>query len=343
MKRHRLNGKKLADLPRGFHTDGFGLELCVQPSGTRSWRQRLVIKGTGERVMVGLGGYPVVLLSEAREKALENVRKARQGMDFRTVRKPVFDAVAASWAAERANKGWTDRTAHANRLREVISPVVGRVEIDRVSSDHCRRIRDRAKSISAKSRSLSETKMILDHAIASGYIDTNPAENILKTVVKPPSKPLMFLPADVLKPLLPGVWLSDAPLHIRAFLVFNAMVPLRHKEVLWARWNEFKANQWTVPATRMKGRKPFTLEIPSKAFRFLKAMDRSGFDWMGDGYVFGKHVGGKHVRMGTNSAWKNKLGLKDMDIHGYRSSFLTWVADTGRDVQLGRTMSRPRR
>ena len=63
--------------PPGRHADGNGLYLFVQPSGTRSWIQRLVIRGRKREL--GLGSVALVSLAEAREKALANRKLAREG------------------------------------------------------------------------------------------------------------------------------------------------------------------------------------------------------------------------------------------------------------------------
>ena len=65
--------------PPGRHADGNGLYLFVQPSGTRSWIQRLVIRG--RRRELGLGSVALVSLAEAREKALANRKLAREAGD----------------------------------------------------------------------------------------------------------------------------------------------------------------------------------------------------------------------------------------------------------------------
>ncbi len=65
--------------PPGRHADGNGLYLFVQPSGTRSWIQRLLIRG--RRRELGLGSVALVSLAEAREKALANRKLAREGGD----------------------------------------------------------------------------------------------------------------------------------------------------------------------------------------------------------------------------------------------------------------------
>ena len=63
--------------PPGRHADGNGLYLFVQPSGTRSWIQRLVIRGRKREL--GLGSVALVSLAEAREKALANRKLAAGG------------------------------------------------------------------------------------------------------------------------------------------------------------------------------------------------------------------------------------------------------------------------
>ena len=63
----------------GRHADGNGLYLFVQPAGTRSWIQRLVIRG--RRREMGLGAVALFTLAEARELALANRKLARSGGD----------------------------------------------------------------------------------------------------------------------------------------------------------------------------------------------------------------------------------------------------------------------
>lgn len=60
--------------------DGRCLGLAVLPSGTRHWIVRTVLNG--KRIDRGIGGYPDVSLAEARRKADEVWRAARQGRDL---------------------------------------------------------------------------------------------------------------------------------------------------------------------------------------------------------------------------------------------------------------------
>ena len=55
----------------GKYHDEHGLILRVKPTGSKQWVQRLVVKG--RRRDIGLGGYPLVSLAEAREKRLSPI------------------------------------------------------------------------------------------------------------------------------------------------------------------------------------------------------------------------------------------------------------------------------
>ena len=67
---------------RGSH--GLYLRVWVRKGSgrvARSWGQRISV--AGRRTNLGLGGYPVVTLVEARAKALANRRAVEQGRDPR--------------------------------------------------------------------------------------------------------------------------------------------------------------------------------------------------------------------------------------------------------------------
>ena len=97
--------------PPGRHADGNGLYLFVQPTGTRSWIQRIVIRG--RRRELGLGAAGLVSLAEARELALANRKLARSGGDPLSEKRraegvPTF-AEAAERVLEQKRGGWRGR------------------------------------------------------------------------------------------------------------------------------------------------------------------------------------------------------------------------------------------
>ena len=78
----KLNYQKIRGLTRpGLHGDGGTLFLNVAKAGTKSFIQRVTIRG--RRVDLGLGPWPLISLREAREMAFDNRRIAWRGGDPR--------------------------------------------------------------------------------------------------------------------------------------------------------------------------------------------------------------------------------------------------------------------
>ena len=75
----RLTAVHVRNLGPGRHADGNGLYLQVDPSGARRWVLRTMVHG--RRRDVGLGPTSLVGLAEAREKAVELRKAAREGRD----------------------------------------------------------------------------------------------------------------------------------------------------------------------------------------------------------------------------------------------------------------------
>ena len=98
----------------GRHADGNGLYLFVQPSGSRSWIQRLIIRG--RRRELGLGSVALVSLAEAREKALANRKLAREGGD------PLAEKRRAPGRAQLRRSRCARAATEAGRLAQFDSP-----------------------------------------------------------------------------------------------------------------------------------------------------------------------------------------------------------------------------
>ena len=101
----------------GRYCDGHGLYLDVQPSGSRSWVQRITIGG--RRRELGLGGYPMVSLKDARAQAFANRQHARAGGDplaekrrsrnvptFAAAAEQVWNQLKPGWRNEKYARDW---------------------------------------------------------------------------------------------------------------------------------------------------------------------------------------------------------------------------------------------
>ncbi len=134
-----LSAAFVRSAPPGGHCDGNGLYLYVQRTGTRSWIQRLVIRG--RKPELGLGSVALVSLAEAREQALANRKLARAGGDplaekRRSVGIPTF-AEAAQRVAEQKRAGWRSSTHPRHWFRSLelhAFPRIGGVPVSEVTS-----------------------------------------------------------------------------------------------------------------------------------------------------------------------------------------------------------------
>ena len=101
MKRSGLTAAKVRTAGPGKHHDGgeTGLFLRVDPNGGRFWIQRVTIYG--KRREIGLGGFPVVGLADARKAALVNKQLAFAGGDPLAERRKTRETLTFAEAVER--------------------------------------------------------------------------------------------------------------------------------------------------------------------------------------------------------------------------------------------------
>ena len=135
----RLSAAFVRTAEPGFYCDGHGLNLRVDPSGVRQWVQRLVIRGRPR--MLGLGGYPLVSLAEARNAAFANRQRDRAGGDPRAEERhgqgaPTVEEAAAE-VLEQQRPGWRN-AKHARdwprSLRAYAFPRIGAMPVSEVTT-----------------------------------------------------------------------------------------------------------------------------------------------------------------------------------------------------------------
>ena len=123
----------------GRYGDGNTLFLVVAPRGSKSWVQRLTVRG--RRRDIGLGGYPLVSLAEAREHAEDNRRIARKGGDplevrrkaktptFRKAAKRTFEANRPRWRNDKHAASWMQT------LERYAMPALGHLTVDAIDRE----------------------------------------------------------------------------------------------------------------------------------------------------------------------------------------------------------------
>ena len=184
--RHPSNALSAAFLrspPPGRYAEGNGLYLFVQPSGTRSWIQRLVVRG--RRREFGLGSVALVPLAEAREKALANRKLAREGGDpLADKRRPEGIptlAQAASRVLVQKRDGWRGRRHHREWmaiLRRYAFPRIGKMPVSEVTVADLLEILTPIWHRKASSARRVRLRAVLEWAVAMEYRLDNPCDRI---------------------------------------------------------------------------------------------------------------------------------------------------------------------
>ena len=317
----------------GRYCDGQGLYLDVRPTGSRGWIQRLTIRG--RRTELGLGGFPLVSLKEAREKAFANRKLARDGGDPRAEKRraesmPTFaDASRTVW--KQLRPGWRS-PLHAQlwlgSLKRHVFPHIGKMPIVEVTSaDVIGILAPIWHEKAPTARKLRQRiRAVLEWAVAMDLRPDNPCDRIGPVLGAQGNavRHMRALPHGEVAAALRTVRASKARPVTKLAFEFLVLTATRSGEVRGAVWREIDRDEgvWTIPAGRTKGNREHRVPLSRSALEILKEAKVLG---RGNRLVFPR-VGGKPI---GNTAMSELLrGLRIAAVpHGFRSSFRDWAAE----------------
>ena len=315
----------------GRYHDGQGLYLQVDPSGARRWLQRIVVRG--KRTDLGLGGWPLVSLAEAREKALENRRIARSGGDPRMEKRdvPTF-AEAAAEVIELNRPTWRNAKHAAqwgSALKTYVFPHFGSRLVTEVSGSDVMKALTliwTAKPETAR-RVRQRVSAVMKWAIANNYRLDNPAGDALSQVLpKTPklSRHFKAIHYSAVPNALKSIRSSRALASSKLCLEFQVLTASRPGEARNALWSEVdvESRTWTIPSERMKADREHRVPLSEQTMEIL-AEARTLDD--GSDLVFPSRSG----RPLSDMTHRKLLRTLDIDCvpHGFRSSFRDWAAE----------------
>ena len=336
----KLTKKLVENLGPGRHGDGGGLYLVVDPSGARRWIVRVTVKGQKNskggplRTDFGLGGVDVVTLNQARERALEYRRMAKQGLNprYNAQREiPTFEEIAQqvhiermpTWKNAKHGQQWI------NTLRDYAFPKIGRMPVDSIDQPEilmCLSPIWTEKHETAR-RLSQRLKVVLDVAKSKGFRSgENPVTaikdaGVLPKVVKKPKHHPAMRWQDV-----PAFFadLSGRKAMAAKALMFTCLSGSRTGEVLGMRWAEldFVDRLWTCPSERMKAGETHRVPITDEMIEILEPLKELQSE-----YVF---EGQKRHRPLSNMAMLmllRRMGEEGVTVHGFRSTFRVWASE----------------
>ncbi len=318
----------------GRYSDGNGLYLHVDPSGARRWVQKLTIRGKVR--VLGLGGYSLVSLADAREKALANRKLARDGGDPLATRRrrratPTFEEAAAevlkqkraAWRNSKHAKDWP------SSLRQYAFPDLGDKLVSDITSadllqllspiwhdkpETARRVRQRIGAV-------------MKWAVAMQHRPDNPAGEALGQALGRQQnvvRHMTALPYDEVAGAVAAVRASRAWIGTKLAFEFLVLTAARSGEVRLATWDEIDIGSavWTVPGSRMKTKRDHRVPLCGRAVEILHEARPLGGE---TGLVFPSCRGNPLSNM-TMSKLVKEQGIAAVP-HGFRSSFRDWAAE----------------
>ena len=328
-----LSAAFVRSAPPGRHADGNGLYLFVQPTGTRSWVQRLVVRG--RRREIGLGAAALVPLAKAREQALANRMLARSGGDPLSDRRrvqgvPTF-AEAAGRVLEQKRDGWRGRWHAQNWIRSMeryAFPRIGSRPVSEVNTADVLEIltpiwhskAETARAVRQRIRS------VLEWAIALDMRSDNPCDRVLP-VLGPQNDIVTHRQAlhhrDVAA-AIETVRAGSAQPGVKLAFEFLVLTAARSGEVRGAQWVEIDTTDhvWTLSAQRMKAKREHRVPLCRRAVEVLDAARTLGD---GNPLVF-PMPSGRPISASTLLKMLNDLRIAAVP-HGFRSSFRDWAAE----------------
>jgi len=317
--------------------DERGLYLRIDPNGSKYWIVRYWVDGREHQK--SLGPYPVLSLREAREKrdAIHNARaRGERPEDRRAV--PTFEAIMTEWLRVRMkdkSSGYM-KSVHL-RLKKYILPALGNIPIDRITTGDvlrmCRRI-ENLGFIETAQRVKVLAGQVLRFGIAEGWIENDPTVALSGALQTPPRRNMATVTdADQIAAIYRAMLGYPFPV-MRAALLFSIYTAARPGEVRRAEWSEIRSNFWTIPAEKMKMRRPHLVPLSEQCQQVieeLRSVTGSG-RWL---FPSARSGGGCLSENGVRVTLRGLGFGKDVITpHGFRAMFSTVANEHGWDRDI---------
>ncbi len=245
----------------------------------------------GKAKTMAMGVFPLITLAEAREKREEARKLLTAGSDPCAMRKEIeaqeafeattgFRTVAEEWLAKREREGLGDITIGKIKwLLEFAYPSLGDRKIGEITSMEVlavlRQVEGRGRHETAR-RLRSVCGRVFRYAIATGRAEHDLSANLRDALTTPKVKHLAAITSSQqVGPLLRAIDGFDGHAVTTAALRLAPHVFVRPGELRHAEWSEidFEKALWSIPAEKMKMRRPHRVPLSRQAQIGLRLFD----------------------------------------------------------------------
>src|SRR5690554_3975603 len=330
--------------------DGNGLQMRIRINGSKLWNFNYYHPVTKKRLNLGLGPYPEVSLAQARKLTVEARELIARGIDPKDHRDQIRqqEKAAVEHTLEKVAQAWFDlkresvTAAYAEDIWRSLDlhilPELGRTPISKITApkviDLLRPIETKG-SLETVKRLSQRLNEIMTYAVNSGLIHANPLSGIRAVFKKPKKQHMPALRPDELPELMVALANASIKRTTRALIEWQLHTMTRPAKAATTRWADIDLikRTWTIPAERMKKRRPHTIPLTDHALAIPEAVKPySGHRE----YVF---PADRNPRDHCNSQTAN-MALKRMGFagrlvsHGMRSIASTTLNEQGFEPEL---------
>lgn len=307
-------------------SDGKGLALRIKPNGSKLWIFNYYKPHTSKRSNIGIGNYPDVSLSEARDQREQFRKLLAKDIDPKENKDSEKQkaVLSAEQTFENVSKQWFE--VHASKVSEGtlknikrsftndVFPLVGKVPIEQLTAPKAievinaivgRNSHEIARKVARRMNS------VMTYAVNAGIIHHNPLIGIKELIPSTKVKHQPTISPDELPELMKALKYSSAKITTRCLIEFQLHTMVRPGEAAEARWSEIDFSQsiWAIPAERMKMDRPHLVPLTNQVLELLELMKPISFHRE---FIFPSHINPKKP---ANKQSANKA-LRDMGFRG---------------------------
>lgn len=322
-----------------------GLLITVKPTGSRLWHFKYRI--AGKEKLLSLGIYPSVGLAQART-ARDNARallaagedpgrvKQDRKREDQERRGNTFQRAAEAYTSKMLKEGKAATTLSKTAwLLGIANAEIGNAPMSEITSPvvlRCLRKVEAKGNYETAKRLRALIGAVFRYAIANGNAETDPTYSLRDVLIRPTITPRAAIThAKALGGLLRAVDGFHGQVSTRIGLQLLALLAQRPGELRNAKWAEFdlEAAIWSIPAERMKMRRPHRVPLPIQAVALLKDLHK--LTGSGD-LIFPSLVSSiRPMSENTLNTALRRIGVakEEMTSHGFRATFSTLANESG--------------
>ena len=324
-------------------TEGEGLFLLINPSGSKYWR--LKYHFAGREKLLALGVYPHVSLGDARERRTQARKTIAAGNDPGEVKREAkrlavlqtensFESVAREWYEQRKHE-WKPSSAKTiiKRLERHIFPKLGKRPITTITAPDILsmlRVIESSGALDTAQRVMQMCGQVFMYAIATGRAERNPVPDLRGALKTPVTQHHAYLKAADLPEFLKKLEAYDGALQTKLALRFLLLTYVRTIELRGAEWPEidFAKGEWRIPAGRMKMKELHIVPLSRQAVTVLRELQKHTGNRQ---YLFpNQHNPVSYMSENTMLYALYRMGYHSRTTgHGFRSTASTILNENG--------------